>query len=79
MMELFEHEGYIVENGFVDAAKSEYYKKWVQNYLQVKISERISENDRIRQYREILERDEAREKWQVDQTIHTVELYLKKS
>jgi hypothetical protein len=44
----------------------------------MKISEKISENDRIRQYREILERDETREKWQVDQAIHAV-VYLKKS
>jgi hypothetical protein len=77
-MELFEYKEYIVKNGFVDTAKSEYYKNWVKNYLQMKISEKISENDRIRQYREILERDETREKWQVDQAIHAV-VYLKKS
>ena len=75
-MELFEYKEYIVKNGFVNTAKSEYYKNWVKNYLQMKISEKISENDRIRQYREILERDETREKWQVDQAIHAVELYL---
>ena len=76
MMELSDYQEYIVKNGFVNDAKSEYYKNWVKNYLRLKISEKISENDRIRQYREILERDETREKWQVDQAIHAVELYL---
>ena len=44
MMELSDYQEYIVKNGFVNDAKSEYYKNRVNNYLKLKTSEKISEN-----------------------------------
>ena len=75
-MELFDYKYYIVINGFVPEDKAEYYANWVKNYLRMKISDRISEQDRVQQYRAALQCNETRKDWQVDQAVHAVELYL---
>ena len=75
-MELFDYKDYIVVNGFVPEDKAEYYVNWVKNYLRMKISDKISEQDRIQQYRAALQCDENRKDWQIDQAVHAVELYL---
>ena len=41
-MQLADYERYIVENNFVEASKSGYFAAWVQKFLKLNISERLS-------------------------------------
>ena len=69
------YEGYITSNGFVPAEKVSYYAAWVRKFLGLRLSERLSVQEKVRQFEEHL-RVGGYADWQIEQARHAVELYL---
>ena len=70
-MQLADYERYIVENNFVESSKSGYFAAWVQKFLKLNIAERLSNNDKIRQFRDYLDVDENLKKFTRDTLLIT--------
>ena len=75
-MQLLDYERYIIENNFVESSKSRYFAAWVQKFLKLNIAERLSNNDKIRQFRDYLDVDESLNDWLRNQGQKAVEIYL---
>ena len=75
-MQLSEYKTYLTENNFVESSKSGYYAAWVQKFLKLNIAENLSNNDKIRQFRDYLDVDEMLNDWLRNQGQKAVEIYL---
>ena len=70
-----EYKEYITSGGFVSEEKAGYYISWVKKFERLKLSEKLSNAEMVRQFDEILRVGDL-EDWQVAQARHAVELYL---
>jgi hypothetical protein len=75
-MELVEYKEYIEVNNFVTADKSCYYINWIEKFLRMNYSNRLSNQDKIMQFVESLAVDETLKEWQRAQGRQAVEIYL---
>ena len=75
-MQITEYKEYITTNGFVKDKYADYYVNWVRYFLKLEVSEKLTERERVAQFRRLLQNDGKREEWQVAQAVHAVELYL---
>ena len=75
-MDIVGYRLFIVSNGFVEESKADYYVNWVKNFFRHRISDKLSEQERINQYQNILMSDATRKDWQVKQAVEAVGLYL---
>lgn len=75
-MELVDYKEYIERNNFVSEDKSCYFINWIERFLQMNYSKRLSNQDKIMQFVESLAVDETLKEWQRAQGRQAVEIYL---
>ena len=75
-MQLVDYEQYIINHNFVESSKSRYYVGWVRRFMGMKLSNQLSEFEKVNQFCESLAVDPNFEEWQLRQAKHAVELYL---
>lgn len=75
-MRLDDYEKYIVDSGLDSADKAVFYKIWVAKFLQMGLSSQLSNDDKIKQFRALLDVDEELNDWRRNQGQRAVEIYL---
>ncbi|MDD2598792.1 MAG: phage integrase N-terminal SAM-like domain-containing protein [Kiritimatiellae bacterium] len=75
-MQLVDYELYIISNNFTDTTRSRYYVSWVKRFIRMKLSDQLSNIEKVKQFCESLAIDSSVEEWQLAQAKHAVELYL---
>ena len=53
-MQLVDYERYILDKNLVNPEKVSYYLAWVRRFLRLHVPERLSSDDKIKQFREYL-------------------------
>ena len=75
-MQLIDYEEYIKENNLTSDERISYYTGWVRRFLKLNLSDRLTNNDKLKQFCAYLNADEEIEDWQRNQGMHAVEIYL---
>ncbi len=70
-------EGFLVERHLAQPDKAPFFTRWVRRFLQTVMPlSNLSDEDKIRHFRDQIQRDERFADWQVEQAAKAVELYL---
>lgn len=75
-MQLIDYEKYILDNGLARPDKVRYFSGWVKKFLAMGLSEQLSSDDKIKQFRRFLDVDTYLEDWQRKQGQQAIEIYL---
>jgi integron integrase len=75
-MQLIDYEEYIKDNNLTNDERISYYTGWVRRFLKLNLSDRLTNNDKLKQFCAYLDADEEIEDWQRHQGMHAVEIYL---
>jgi len=75
-MELVDYEQYIISSKLVDPARVNFYSRWVKRFLRMKLSDQLSDLEKVKQFSESLATDPDLEEWQEKQGRNAVEIYL---
>ena len=68
-MELADYERYLVENNLVVSAKCRYYSSWVRKFFELNLSKQLTNQEKIKQFREYMDVDQGLEDWQRDKAL----------